>query len=110
MGTGNFKPLTTVGQAGVMPVPAQWPARVDSNGFKYTISILQATILHGELFSLYAVDQEHEVVQVSKQCSGQACILCYVMRLKIRVPLVPPKPNELESAISIFIWRAVCGT
>ena len=26
------------------------------------------------------------------------------------VPFVPPKPNELESAISILHSRAVCGT
>ena len=26
------------------------------------------------------------------------------------VPLVPPKPKELEMATSIFIWRAVFGT
>ena len=31
-------------------------------------------------------------------------------RLKTRLPLVPPKPNELESAVSIFILRAVFGT
>ncbi len=29
---------------------------------------------------------------------------------KMTVPLVPPKPNELDSATSIFIWRAVLGT
>ena len=30
--------------------------------------------------------------------------------LKIRLPFVPPNPNELESARSIFISRAVLGT
>jgi len=29
---------------------------------------------------------------------------------KIRVPLVPPKPNELDKTTSIFISRAVWGT
>src|SRR4051812_16573769 len=33
-----------------------------------------------------------------------------VKRRKINVPLVPPKPNELDSATSIFILRAVFGT
>ncbi len=27
-------------------------------------------------------------------------------RFKTKVPFVPPKPKELEIAISIFIWRA----
>lgn len=31
-------------------------------------------------------------------------------RLKTKLPLVPPKPNELESAVPIFILRAVFGT
>ena len=31
-------------------------------------------------------------------------------RRNASVPLVPPKPNELESAASIFISRAVLGT
>lgn len=31
-------------------------------------------------------------------------------RLKTRLPLVPPKPNELESAVPIFILRAIFGT
>ena len=31
-------------------------------------------------------------------------------RLTTRLPLVPPKPNELESAVPIFILRALFGT
>jgi hypothetical protein len=31
-------------------------------------------------------------------------------RRNASVPLVPPKPNELESASSIFMSRAVSGT
>jgi hypothetical protein len=31
-------------------------------------------------------------------------------RRNASVPLVPPKPNELERATSIFISRAVLGT
>lgn len=31
-------------------------------------------------------------------------------RVKIRVPFVPPKPNELDSAARMGISRAVCGT
>jgi hypothetical protein len=32
--------------------------------------------------------------------------LAYEKRLKTSVPLVPPKPNEFDSATSIFISRA----
>jgi hypothetical protein len=46
-----------------------------------------------------------DVVKLSRALTGQPVNL-----LKIRQPFVPPKPNEFESAYSIFISRAQLGT
>ena len=41
---------------------------------------------------------------------GYKLITTHSGRLKIRVPFVPPNPNEFDMAMSIFISLAVCGT
>jgi hypothetical protein len=48
-----------------------------------------------------------------ESASRRGCALFTVpgqTRPKINEPLVPPKPNELDSAARIVIWRAVFGT
>jgi hypothetical protein len=57
-----------------------------------------------------AVAERQPAVERGNRIAGDAVDEDQWKRRNASVPLVPPKPNELESATSIFISRAVFGT
>ena len=52
----------------------------------------------------------HQRNHQATACRSPAASAGHSARLKISVPFVPPNPNELVIATSIFISRAVWGT
>ena len=79
--------MAAAGQARQVLVPEQRPAVTHQEGLEETIAIGGPAVVQGPGAGRLAHTRE-----------------------KIRVPLVPPKPKEFDSATSIFISRAVCGT
>ena len=77
-----------------MPAPVEDASRADREGAEYPVAEGEAPVGRGNRSRSNAVDEDR----------GQW------KRRNASVPLVPPKPNELESAASIFISRAVFGT
>src|SRR5690554_84122 len=77
--------------------PQQRLSIAQQHGFKQPIAICQAAIINGNPGRNRW--QIHALLTWTQRS-----------RAKTRVPLVPPKPKELDSATSIFVSRAVCGT
>jgi len=78
-----------------MPGPVERAARAHGEGAEDAVAKGKAAIRRVERVGGLAVDEGR---------GGQW------KRRNTRVPLVPPNPNELETATSIFISRAVFGT
>ena len=75
-----------------MPAPVERAARAHAQRPEHTVTEGEPAVERGHLVGGDAVDEDQW------------------KRRNASVPLVPPKPNELESATSIFISRAVFGT
>jgi hypothetical protein len=75
-----------------MPAPVQGYARARAQGAEDAVAQREPAVERGNGVARLAVDEDQW------------------KRRNASVPLVPPKPNELESATSIFISRAVFGT
>jgi hypothetical protein len=75
-----------------VPAPVEDGAGPNAQRAEDAIAERQAAVERGDGVARLAVDEDQW------------------KRRNASVPLVPPKPNELESATSIFISRAVWGT
>ena len=67
-------------------------------------------ILISSMFLVGAAGSGREISMEPVLATGGAVRPVDQTRENTRVPLVPPKPNELDSTTSTFASRAVCGT
>ncbi len=88
------EPLATVPQTAQVAVPKAGPAVDDGDRLEQAVAVLQAAVGGRDGVAGPAVDECRQPVN----------------GVNTRLPLVPPKPNEFDTAARIFISRAVCGT
>lgn len=100
---------------------------MNRNGFEKTIAVLKPSVGIIDPMGLLTIDKNRATywhlkagfeladrpgfcVSIASARRRNGFKTPYSNRLNISVPLVPPKPNELDIAISIFISRAAFGT
>lgn len=116
----NPQPPGSKHQALKMPSPLTGLSGVNADGLEETITILKSPIDDLDQILIPAIN--HNPQWLDADCGRIQSRIHHLRffngtveksnqsRRKISVPLVPPKPKELESATSIFISRAVLGT
>src|SRR5690606_4419811 len=89
--TRQSEALAATLQARQVPVQQGRSAPTHGDAFKQTVAIGQPTILQGKLLARLAIDPATHQSRNRRNSSE---------------PLVPPKPNELDSTASIDMCRA----
>src|SRR5690606_28023690 len=91
-------------QAVDMTLPERQPPRHYRHRLEQAVGVMQAPVRQRQRLLTPAVDQRLDPGLKVRHGRPQR------RRRNASVPLVPPKPKELESASSIFMLRASFGT
>src|SRR3990172_1822658 len=95
----------------VVTWPQQRFAAVQRESAEYAVAVRQPAIANADRVALNAIDEVHcDTGLGPREWPAEQRGQRRQTARNTRLPLVPPKPNEFESATLIFILRAVFGT